>query len=69
MLVKAMAAKIYDIKRFNKALHTDALVAICSSLRDLGTQRAVGLRILKRSCKIVEMFECEMPNACAIFST
>ena len=34
---------------FNKVLHTDALVAIFSSLRDLGTHRAVSLRILKRS--------------------
>ena len=39
---------------FNKALHTDALVVICSSLRDLGTQWAISLRIPKRSCKIVE---------------
>ena len=59
----------FDLKRFNKALHTDALVAICSSLRTLGTQRAVGLRIPKRSCKIVETLPCEMPNACAISST
>ena len=59
----------FDLKRFNKALHTDALVAICSSLRDLGTQRAVSLRIPKRSCKIVETLPCEMPNACAISST
>ena len=34
----------FDLERFNKALHTDALVAISSSLRDLGTQRAVSLR-------------------------
>ena len=59
----------FDLKRFNKALHTDALVAICSSLRDLGTQRAVSLRIPKRSCKIVETLPCEMPNACAVSST
>ena len=60
---------IFDLKRFNKALHTDALVAICSSLRDLGTQWAVSLHIPKRSCKIVETLPCEMPNACAISST
>ena len=59
----------FDLKRFNKVLHTDALVAICSSLRDLGTQQAVSLRIPKRSCKIVEMLPCEMPNTCAISST
>ena len=59
----------FDLKRFNNALHTDALVAICASLRDLGTQRTVSLRIPKRSCKIVETLPCEMPNACAISST
>ena len=37
----------FDIKRFNKGLHTDALVAIYSSLRDLGTQQAFSLRIPK----------------------
>ena len=60
---------IFWLKHFNKALHTDALVAFCSLLRDLGTQRAVSLRIPKRSCKIVETLPCEMPNACAISST
>ena len=35
----------FDIKRFNKSLHTDALVAICSPLRDLVTQQAVSFRI------------------------
>ena len=59
----------FDLQRFNKALHTDALVAICSSLRDLGTQQAVSLRIPHRSCKIVETVPCEMPSACAISST
>ena len=59
----------FDLKHFNKALHTDARVAICSSLRDLGTQRVVSLRIPKRSCKIVETTACEMPNACTISST
>ena len=59
----------FRIKRFNKALHTDALVSICSSLRDSGTQRAVSLRIPKRSCNVVETLPCEMPNACADFST
>ena len=38
-----------DLKRFNKALHTDALVAICLSLRDFGTQRAVSLLGYTRS--------------------
>ena len=59
----------FDLKCFNNTLHSDALVAICSSLRALGTQRAVSLRIPKRSCKIVETLPCEMPNACAISST
>ena len=59
----------FDLKRFIKALHTDAPVAVCLSPRDLGTQRAVSLRIPKRSCKIVETLPCEMPNACAISST
>ena len=49
--------------------HTDALVAIYTSLRDFGTQLAVRLRIPKRSCKIVEMLPCEMCNAFAISST
>ena len=48
---------------------TDALAAICSSLRDFGTQRAASLRISKRSCKTVEMPSCEMPFAYAISST
>ena len=59
----------FDLKRFNKALHTDALVVICSSLRDFGTQRAVNWRIPKRSCKIVKKLPCEMPNGCDISST
>ena len=59
----------FDLKCFNKALHTDALVAICSSLRDLGTQQAVSLHIPKWSCKIVETLPCEMPHACTISST
>ena len=53
---------IFWPKTLQKALHTDALVAICSSLRDLGTKRAVSLRISKRSCKIVKTLPCEMPN-------
>ena len=57
----------FDLKRFNKALLTDALVAICSSLRDLGTQQGVSLRIPKRSCKIVEMLSCEMPMPVLFF--
>ena len=60
---------IFDLKRLNKALHTDALVAICSSPKDLGTQRTVSLRIPKRSYKIVEKLPREMLNACAISST
>ena len=48
---------------------TDALVAICLSQRDLGTQRAISLRIPNRSCEIVETLPCEMPNACAVSST
>ena len=36
----------FDLKRFNKALHTDALVAIHSSLRDLGAQRFASLIML-----------------------
>ena len=59
----------FALKRFKKALHTDALVAIYSLLRGLGTQRAVSLRIPKRSCKVVETLPCEMPNACAVSST
>ena len=59
----------FDLKRFNKELHTDALVAFCSLLRDLGTQLAVSLGIPKRSCKIAETLSCEMPNACTISST
>ena len=59
----------FDLKHFNMALHTDALVAICSSLRDLRTQWAVSLPIPKRSYKIVETLPCAMPNACAIYST
>ena len=53
----------FDLKRFNNALHTDALLAICSSLRDLGTQRAVRLRIPNRPCKIVKGYhvKCPMP--------
>ena len=58
----------FGLKCFNKALHTNALVSICSSLRDLGTQRAVSLRLPKRSCKVVETLPCEMPNTCAISS-
>ena len=50
-------------------LYTDALVAICSSLRDFGTQQAVSLCIPKRSCKVVETLPCEMCNAFAISST
>ena len=58
-----------DLNRFNSALHTDALVAICSLLRDFGTQWAVSLRIPKQSCKIVETLPCEKCNAFAISST
>ena len=47
----------FNIKCFSKALHTDALVR--SSLRNLGSQLAVSLRIPKRSCKIVEMPPCD----------
>ena len=50
-------------------LYTDALVAICSSLRDFGTQRAVRLCIPKQSCKVVETLPCEKCNAFAISST
>ena len=39
------AKKSFDLKRFNKAMHTDAVVAICLSLRNLRIQRAVSLRI------------------------
>ena len=60
---------IFDLKRFDKALHTDALGVICSSLRDLGTKVAVSLRIPKQSCKIVERLPCGMPNDCTISST
>ena len=59
----------FDLKRFNKALHTDALVAIWSSLRDSGTQWAVSLHTPKQSCKIVETLPCEMPNALLYSST
>ena len=59
----------YNLKRFNKALHTDSAVAICSYLRDMGTQRVDSLRILKRSCKIAETLPCDMPNACVISSS
>ena len=59
----------FDLNRFNNALYTDALVAICSLLRDFGIQRAVSLCIPKRSCKVVEMLQCEMCNAFTIFST
>ena len=59
----------FDLNRFNNALYIDALVAIYSSLRDFGTQRAVSLCISKRSCKVVEMLPCEMCNAFAISST
>ena len=48
---------------------TRRCILICSSLWDLGTQRAVSLRIPKRSCKIVETLPCKMHNACAISST
>ena len=53
----------FDLKRFNKALHTDTLAAICSSLRDLGTQRAVSLCIPEPSCKIIKRYhvKCLMP--------
>ena len=51
----------------DQRLYTDAVVAIYSSLRDFGTQRAVSLCISKRSCKIVETLSCEMPNSCVIF--
>ena len=47
----------FNLNRFNKALHTEALVAICSPLRDLGAQRAVSfaylndhVRLLKYTC-------------------
>ena len=56
-------------KPLHNALHSDALVAICSSLRDFGTQWAVSLRIPKRSRKIVETLPCEMCNAFDISST
>ena len=59
----------FDLNRFNNVLYTDALVAICSSLRDFGTQRAVSLCIPKRSCKVVKMLPCEKSNAFAISST
>ena len=58
----------FDLNRFNNALYTDAVVAICSSLRDFGTQRAVSLCIPKRSCKVVETLPREMCNAFAISS-
>ena len=43
----------FDLKRFNKALYTDALVAIYSSLRDLGTSAYINdhVRLLKRYMK------------------
>ena len=59
----------FDLNRFNNVLYTDALVAICSSLRDFGTQRAVSLCLPKRSCKVVETLPCEMCNAFAISFT
>ena len=59
----------FDLNRFNNALYTDALVAICSSLRDFGTQRAVSLCIPKRLRKVVETLPCEMCNAFAISYT
>ena len=55
-----------DLKRFNKELRIDALVAICSSLRDLEIQQAASLCITKLSCKIDETLPRGMPNACAI---
>ena len=53
----------FDLKCFNKALHTDAVVAICSSLRDLGTQRAVSLRIPKNHVRLLKRYhvKCLMP--------
>ena len=59
----------FYLKHFNKALHTNALFAICSSLRNLVTPRAFSFRIPKRSCKIVETLPWEMPNACVITFT
>ena len=60
---------IFWPKRLQQGAAYWCLVAICSSLRDLGTQQAVSLRTPKLSCKIVETLPCEMPNACAISST
>ena len=58
----------FDLNPFNNGLHTDALVVICLSLRDFGTQQAISLRIPKGSCKIVETLPCEMCNAFTISS-
>ena len=63
------STKENHLKRFNKTLHTDALVTISSSLRHLGIQRTVSLRIPKQSCRSIETLPCEMPNACAISLT
>ena len=60
---KQKKQNIFDLKRFNKALHTDALVAICSSLRDVGTQRAVSLRIPNDHVRLLKRYhvKCLMP--------
>ena len=68
-LIYSQKSSSFDLNRFNNALYTDALVAICSSLRDFGTQRAISLCIPKRSCKVVETLPCEMCNAFAVSST
>ena len=53
----------FDLKRFNKALHSDALVAICSSLRDLGTQRTVACAYLNDHVRLLKRYyvKCLMP--------
>ena len=53
----------FDLKRFNKALHTDALVAICSSLRDLGTQRLLACVYLNDHVRLLKRYhvKCLMP--------
>ena len=53
----------FDLKGFNKALHTNALVAICSSLRDLGTQQLLACAYLNDHVRLLKCYhvKCLMP--------